>query len=258
MKQKTSRRYTPKPDHIVAPERPAHRAVYRDRAALIAASNPLLAWMPPPRIRATRESRDAMIESETTPVQHARAALEHADEEELALRLELLPHHHELLARDRRLRAELLALLRAGYALRAAHFRFNAASAEGRRREFLIAMKNGTLPEGDPHQGGLALIGASGVGKSKALTGALHLLPQVVAHELDEPGGPIIKQLVWLMIDAPPKKSVRALVLAILSAADRALGTNYLRSGGSRGTEDLLLRLREVVDAHALGMLVID
>lgn len=73
---------------------------------------------------------------------------------------------------------------------------------------------------------GATVSGVSGVGKSEAVERALSLLPPVIEHP-SVPGfaGPV-SQLVWLKIDVPASGTITALVEALATATDVALGTN--------------------------------
>jgi hypothetical protein len=87
---------------------------------------------------------------------------------------------------------------------------------------------------------GATVCGLSGVGKSQSVERSLSLLPQVIEHQ-KVPGfaGPV-SQLVWLKIDVPAAGTITALVEALATATDAALGTNLtkdlFRGRGRRGS----------------------
>lgn len=101
-----------------------------------------------------------------------------------------------------------------------------------------------------------SLIGCSGVGKSTSVERILHLYPQTIYHS--EPFS--LQQVVWLKLDCPYLGSVRQLCINFFHQMDRLLGTRYeAQHGGARQSIDqMIVRMGEVADRHALGVLVVD
>lgn len=103
---------------------------------------------------------------------------------------------------------------------------------------------------------GFALIGCSGIGKSKSVERILHLYPKTIAHQ--EPFS--LEQVVWLKLECPHKGSVKQLCISFFHEMDTLLHTrNEVRYGSSRLSIDtMVVHMAEVADRHALGLLVID
>lgn len=101
-----------------------------------------------------------------------------------------------------------------------------------------------------------ALIGCSGIGKSKSMEKVLHQYPQCIQHS--EPFS--LTQIVWLKLDCPHQGSPKQLCINFFSAVDRLVGTNYFNWYGSRraSVDEMMVHMAHVANLHALGVLVID
>lgn len=101
-----------------------------------------------------------------------------------------------------------------------------------------------------------ALVGSSGVGKSKSFERILSLYPQVIYHT--EPFS--LLQIVWLKLDCPYKGSHKQLCINFFSEVDRLLGTRYLAKfgAGRLSADEMMGHMAHVASLHALGVLVID
>lgn len=103
---------------------------------------------------------------------------------------------------------------------------------------------------------GFALIGCSGIGKTRSVERILHLYPKVIHHQ--EPFS--LEQVVWLKLECPHKGSVKQLCISFFHEIDKLLHTRYAaRYGSSRLSIDtMVVHMADVADRHALGLLVID
>ncbi|BBH15058.1 ATP-binding protein [Chromobacterium haemolyticum] len=101
-----------------------------------------------------------------------------------------------------------------------------------------------------------ALVGCSGVGKTKSMERVLSLYPQVIYH--NEPFS--LHQIVWLKLDCPSRGSHKDLCISFFAEVDRLLGTNYLAKYGRDGISAgvMLVHMAQVASLHAIGVLVID
>ncbi len=102
-----------------------------------------------------------------------------------------------------------------------------------------------------------ALIGCSGVGKSKGVERILELYEQVVFHT--EPFS--LRQVVWLKLDSPHQGSPKQLCINFFKEMDLVLGdTNYLGKHGNdrRSVDEMMVQMAQVANLHALGVLIID
>ncbi|SEA63565.1 ATP-binding protein [Rubrimonas cliftonensis] len=104
---------------------------------------------------------------------------------------------------------------------------------------------------------GIALIGVSGMGKTRSVQRILsRYTPQVIVHE--EPF--LLHQVVWLRLDCPSLGSRKQLCFSFFKKMDELLGTNFeARHGGAREPVDKMLpQMGAIANRHALGLLVID
>lgn len=101
-----------------------------------------------------------------------------------------------------------------------------------------------------------ALVGCSGIGKSKAIEKVLHQYQQCIQHI--EPFSLI--QITYLKLDCPHQGSPKQLCINFFSAVDKLVGTNYFNAYGSRraGVDEMMVHMAHVANLHALGVLVID
>jgi hypothetical protein len=103
---------------------------------------------------------------------------------------------------------------------------------------------------------GFALLGASGAGKSTAISRILEYYPQVIEHH--EPFS--LQQVVWLKLDCPHQGSPKQLCMHFFQELDMAVGTrSFAQFGKTRHPVDLMMvQMAQLANRHALGVLVID
>ncbi|NFV80376.1 ATP-binding protein [Magnetospirillum aberrantis] len=102
----------------------------------------------------------------------------------------------------------------------------------------------------------MALVGCSGMGKSRTVERLLNLYPKIIYHE--EPYS--FYQIVWLKLDCPLQGSPKQLCISFFQAIDNLLGTDYIRefAGPRRGLDEMIRHMYQVANLHAIGVLVID
>lgn len=97
------------------------------------------------------------------------------------------------------------------------------------------------------------IIGASGIGKSSAISRALNLIDANYAIEIEQP---YTKILPCLTVQCPFDSSVKGLLLEILRKVDDQLGTDYAQI--KRFTTDMLIGAVSQVCLNHIGLLVVD
>ena len=97
------------------------------------------------------------------------------------------------------------------------------------------------------------IIGASGIGKSSAISRALNLID---ANHMIEIEQPYTKILPCLTVQCPFDSSVKGLLLEILRKVDEQLGTDYAQI--KRFTTDMLIGAVSQVCLNHIGLLVVD
>lgn len=122
-----------------------------------------------------------------------------------------------------------------------------------------IEAKSLTFPTRQPVENtatSFALVGCSGIGKSKAIEKVLHQYRQCITHK--EPFS--LLQITWLKLDCPSQGSPKQLCINFFSAVDRLAGTAYFNWYGSRraSVDEMMVHMAHVANLHALGALVID
>jgi hypothetical protein len=104
---------------------------------------------------------------------------------------------------------------------------------------------------------GYALIGVSGMGKSRSVERILSMYPQTIEHS-----DPAVVQVTWLKLDCPHQGSPKQLCLSFFEAMDRALGGRTAFSqrygSGRLALDQMILRVAEIGARHSLGLLVVD
>jgi hypothetical protein len=106
---------------------------------------------------------------------------------------------------------------------------------------------------------GFAIIGFSGVGKSKAVQKVLSLYPQVITHKEFE-GHPLHQlQVPYIKQDCPPNGSLKGLLADFFLSTDKLTGDKNYKKFASRTTLDLMITRAALIASDInLGMLVID
>ena len=100
------------------------------------------------------------------------------------------------------------------------------------------------------------IIGASGLGKSSAITRAIQLLS---AEEIIEIKKPYTKIIPCLHIQTPFDSSIKSLLYEILRAVDEKLGSKYYENAlRVKSTTDMLIGSASQVALSHLGLLVVD
>lgn len=97
------------------------------------------------------------------------------------------------------------------------------------------------------------IIGASGIGKSSAISRALNLIDANHVIEIEQP---YTKILPCLTVQCPFDSSVKGLLLEILRKVDEQLGTDYAQI--KRFTTDMLIGAVSQVCLNHIGLLVVD
>ena len=97
------------------------------------------------------------------------------------------------------------------------------------------------------------IIGASGIGKSSAISRALNLIEANHVIEIEQP---YTKILPCLTVQCPFDSSVKGLLLEILRKVDEQLGTDYAQT--KRFTTDMLIGAVSQVCLNHIGLLVVD
>ncbi|WP_454737257.1 AAA family ATPase [Cupriavidus necator] len=167
--------------------------------------------------------------------------------ERIKVMLETMPWHIEVMY-------QVMRNLWAGYARRNP-LKDLRAVAEERYRKLKEANQIDVIADPVPaHASMFGLLGGSGLGKSSVVHRVLSFLPQVIKHEKYA-----IYQLVWLKVDCTTNGSINDLILWIIQAADRALGSNYESLLRSRSTypERVAVAVKIFRD-HYVGLLVLD
>ena len=100
------------------------------------------------------------------------------------------------------------------------------------------------------------IIGASGLGKSSAITRAIQLLS---AEEVIEIQKPYTKLIPCLHIQTPFDASIKSLLLEILRTVDEKLGSKYyVNALRVKSTTDMLIGSVSQVALNHIGLLVVD
>lgn len=106
----------------------------------------------------------------------------------------------------------------------------------------------------------IGLIGPTGIGKSTLLTGLADLFPSVIRHENIIKGTETL-QLPIIYVSLTGDATIKGLLLRILDAIDRRLGSNVLtnRAARSRATADTLKPIvRDCCVQFGIGVIFVD
>lgn len=116
-----------------------------------------------------------------------------------------------------------------------------------------------------PTANGMAILGLTGLGKSKLIEMNLKLLPQLVIHETYGGKPFALTQIVWMKFDAPPDGSILSLIvrfLYVLDALHERIGVKtsyvetYLKTRPS--IQKAVAWMARLAAQHGLGALVLD
>ena len=106
-----------------------------------------------------------------------------------------------------------------------------------------------------------AVLGAPGIGKTSTIQRCLSTMPQVIIHTKYKEQQFYTKQINYLIVECPSDCSVKTLAFNILSAIDRAIGSEYFTQAGSLksiSSSALTTRLKIICMNHHIGLIVID
>ena len=100
------------------------------------------------------------------------------------------------------------------------------------------------------------IIGASGIGKSSAVTRAIQLL---TAEEVIEIKKPFSKIIPCVLVQTPFDSSIKGLLYEILRVVDEKMGSKYyVNALRARSTTDMLIGAVSQVALNHIGLLVVD
>ena len=101
------------------------------------------------------------------------------------------------------------------------------------------------------------IIGASGIGKSSAISRAISLIAEKPVVETEKP---YCKIIPYLMVQCPFDSSAKGLLLEILRNTDEALGTAYYQYAikSRAATVDTLIGTVSTVALNHIGLLIVD
>ena len=100
------------------------------------------------------------------------------------------------------------------------------------------------------------IIGASGIGKSSAISRAITLITENRIIEVDNPYTKIIP---CICVQCPFDSSVKGLLLEVLRKVDEAIDSNYYQNAlRARATTDMLIGSVSQVALNHIGLLVVD
>ena len=153
---------------------------------------------------------------------------------------------------------DFVALLYDGYHCRRLTGKVARMNAPDARQKHLEAVVDKRVPRRRLGQKALALIGISGSGKTTTLRAILESFPPVIEHTLDRPGSPKVLQIVWLLLDAPPGRSMKGLCLAILDAFDEILYTSLAEQLARDSADVLQRKIRDLTRDYSVGVIAID
>ena len=100
------------------------------------------------------------------------------------------------------------------------------------------------------------IIGASGIGKSSAISRAITLITE---NKIIEVENPYTKIIPCICVQCPFDSSVKGLLLEIIRKVDEAIGSQYYQyASKSRTTTDMLIGSVSQVALNHIGLLVVD
>lgn len=100
------------------------------------------------------------------------------------------------------------------------------------------------------------IIGASGIGKSSAISRAVQLLTHDRMIEMDEP---YTKILPCVLVQCPFDSSSKQLLLEIIRVVDEQLGSRYYpKATSARATTDMLIGTVAQIALNHIGILIVD
>jgi len=106
-----------------------------------------------------------------------------------------------------------------------------------------------------------AILGVPGIGKTSTIRRCLQMIPQVITHQRYYNEIFYYKQITYLMVECPSDCSLKALSLNIISAVDKAIGSNYFIETSKAirlSASALAIKVKIICANHHVGVLVID
>ncbi len=212
--------------------------------------NPLLEALPP--VMSTREAARKLIEQ---PDYSPDCRM--ASPEERLVMTQKVSRFYQPSLKDINLLADVDKCIRWGYSER------NPLSADYRLRfgAGAVAREEGySYARFIPTDGGVAVLGISGLGKTSSMRKILSLYPQIITHREYENTHFQETQVVWLHTDIPRDGSLKSLCSDFFYNIDRLCGTDFARqyAGNRTKANDMMEGLCKVALNVHLGIWVLD
>lgn len=105
-----------------------------------------------------------------------------------------------------------------------------------------------------------AVLGVPGIGKTSTIQRCLSTMPQVIIHTKYRDKQFYTKQINYLVVECPSDCSVKTLAFNILSAIDRAIGSEYFTQAANQSiaVSAISTKLKIICMNHHIGLIVID
>lgn len=105
-----------------------------------------------------------------------------------------------------------------------------------------------------------AVLGVPGIGKTSTIQRCLSTMPQVIIHTKYKEEQFYTKQINYLVVECPSDCSVKTLAFNILSAIDRAIGSEYFIQAANQSiaVSAISTKLKIICMNHHIGLIVID
>lgn len=105
-----------------------------------------------------------------------------------------------------------------------------------------------------------AVLGVPGIGKTSTIQRCVSTMPQVIIHTKYQDKQFYAKQINYLIVECPSDCSVKTLAFNILSAIDRAIGSEYFTQAANKNmaASGITSKLKIVCMNHYVGLIVID
>lgn len=105
-----------------------------------------------------------------------------------------------------------------------------------------------------------AVLGVPGIGKTSTIQRCLSTMPQVIIHTKYQDKQFYTKQINYLVVECPSDCSVKTLAFNILSAIDRAIGSEYFTQAANQSiaVSAISTKLKIICMNHHIGLIVID
>ena len=105
-----------------------------------------------------------------------------------------------------------------------------------------------------------AVLGVPGIGKTSTIQRCLSTMPQVIVHTKYKEQPFYTKQINYLIVECPSDCSVKTLAFTILSASDRAIGSEYCTQAANQSiaASAISTKLKIICMNHHIGLIVID